>query len=279
MINSKLEKLIQIISGYKRLAIAFSGGVDSAFLLKAASLALPADQLLAVTAQGPFFPKRELKEAGDLASAFNLPHLVIEFNALAHENVASNPPDRCYHCKRALFQLLLEQAHERGFFTIADGGNLDDLKDYRPGAKAIAELGVVSPLKLAGLNKEETRRLSADLGLSSWNKAAFACLASRVPYGRPLEAASLERIEKSEDYLLSLGFHQVRVRVHGDLASLEVDPEERSRFFSLDFMGRVNQTLKSLGFVHVALDLGGYNSGNLNSALAENKIKEYLQSW
>lgn len=279
MINNKLGKLIQIISGYQRLAIAFSGGVDSVLLLKAASLALPADQLLAVTARGPFFPKRELREAVDLASAFKLPHLTIEFNALAYENVASNPHDRCYHCKKALFQLLREQAHQRGFSTIADGGNLDDLKDYRPGAKAIEELGIISPLKLAGLNKEEVRRLSAELNLNTWDKAAFACLASRIPYGRYIEAASLERIEKAEDFLLSLGFRQVRVRAHDQLASVEVEPEERSRFFNLDFMNRVNQALKSLGFIHVTLDLGGYNSGNLNSALGENKTKEYLQEY
>lgn len=259
------------------MAIAFSGGVDSALLLKAASMALPSQELLAVTAQGPFFPKRESLEAGQAAADFGLNHLVIEFDATADKEISENPTDRCYHCKKKLFSLMMEQATKRDFDLIADGGNLDDMNDYRPGARAVHELGVISPLKEAELTKADVRRLSAELGLPTWNKPAFACLASRIPYGQTIRLETLQRVEKAEDYLLGLGFSQVRVRAHDTLARLEVEPEERSRFFDQELLDQINLRLRELGFAHVALDLAGYRSGSLNIDVAKEEIRKYSQ--
>lgn len=277
MITKQLKKLLDIIASYERLAIAFSGGVDSILLLKAASMALPPEKILAVTARGPFFPKRESLEAAQAAAGFGLNHLIIDFNAAAEKEISENRPDRCYHCKKKLFTLLMEEAARRGFGLIADGGNLDDLSDYRPGAKAVRELGVISPLKEAALDKAGVRRLSAELGLASWNKPAFACLASRIPYGQTIQLETLQKIEKSEDYLLSLGFSQVRVRAHDNLARLELEPDERSRFFNQELMDQVNQQLRKIGFTHVALDLAGYQRGSLNTDISEEEIKKYSQ--
>lgn len=275
--QDKFRRLTERLKAAGRLALAFSGGVDSAFLLKAAALALPPENILAVTARAELFPRREGREAAELASALGLVHLVLDFDALSQPLVAANPPDRCYHCKKALFGDLIAAAAERGFPEVADGGNLDDADDYRPGARAVRELGVISPLKDAGLTKAEIRALSQEMNLPTWDKPAFACLASRFPYGRPITRAALARVEEAEDFLLSLGFKNIRVRSHDDLARLEVEAEDRPRFFDLAVMDLVDAKLRSLGFAFAALDLGGYRAGGLNSAVDQATRDKYRQ--
>ncbi len=276
-VYEKKRRLEERLRGLGRLAVAFSGGVDSAFLLKAAREVLPADRLLAITARAAIFPGREGAEAEQLAREMGVELLVLDFPALEVPEVAANPPDRCYHCKRALFQTLTAVARERGFSQLADGSNLDDTGDYRPGSTAIVEPGVASPLTEAGLSKAEIRLLSAELGQGTWNKPAFACLASRFPYGRAIEAGALRQVEAAEDYLLSQGLRDVRVRHHGEVARLEVGRDERRRFFDLDFLDRVQAELKGLGFAYVALDLGGYRPGNLNDGLSDSDREKFRQ--
>ena len=275
--QAKFKKLTENLAASGRLALAFSGGVDSAFLLKAARETLPPENILALTARADLFPRREAAEAAELAASLGLTHLIIDFDALAVPQVAANPPDRCYHCKRALFEKLLRAAAARGFPVVADGANLDDADDFRPGARAVRELGVVSPLKQAGLTKAEIRELSRYLGLPTWDKPAFACLASRFPYGQALTPEDLVRVEKAEDLLLSLGFKNIRVRSHGRVARLEVEPQDRPRFFSLELMDRLNADLKTLGFEFAALDLGGYRSGALNQSVDQTTLDQYRQ--
>lgn len=276
-LTGKLEHLRHILTQSGRLAVAFSGGVDSAFLIRVARDLLPEDRLLAVTARSVLFPQWETREALELARSLNVPHLMLDIDALAVPEVSANPPDRCYFCKRTLFGGILAQARARGFEAVADGGNLDDLDDYRPGARAVRELGVLSPLREAGLGKTEIRRLSAEMGLGTWNKPAYACLASRIPYGQPLTKETLERVEKAEDLLLSLGFRELRVRCHDRLARLEVGPEERPRFFDAQLMDRVHRELSALGFSFVTLDLAGYRSGSLNLDIGESDLIKYAQ--
>lgn len=276
-LTDKLEHLRRLLTRSGRLAVAFSGGVDSAFLIRVARDILPRDHLLALTARSVLFPQWETREALELARSLDVPHLMLDIDALAVPGVADNPPDRCYFCKRALFGSLLAEARAQGFAAVADGGNLDDLDDYRPGARAVRELGVLSPLREAGLGKAEIRQLSAEMGLDTWNKPAYACLASRVPYGQPLTRETLERVEKAEDFLLSLGFRELRVRCHDRLARLEVGPEERPRFFDVQLMDRVHRELSALGFSFVTLDLAGYRSGSLNLDVGENDLAKYAQ--
>jgi len=275
--RKKMARLTGELSFGGGLAIAFSGGVDSAFLLKAAALALPPDKILALTATAAIFPGRERAEAESLAGELGLRHLRLDFEALAVPDLAANPPDRCYHCKLALFKQLKAAALDFGFARLADGSNLDDSGDFRPGAKAVRELGIISPLKAAGLSKAEIRLLSADLGLPTWNKPAFACLASRFPYGRPITGPALRQVESAEDYLLGLGFREIRVRHHGDLARIEVGADERPRFFDLNILDRIQAELQALGFSFVALDLGGYRSGSLNRDISEAIVDKYRQ--
>lgn len=274
---AKLDRLRRIITQSGRLAVAFSGGVDSALLIRAAREVLPGENLLALTARSALFPQWETREARELAQSLGVPQLMLDVDALAIPEVAANPPDRCYFCKKAIFGAVLAEARARGFETVADGGNLDDLDDYRPGARAVRELGVLSPLKEAGLSKAEVRELSAQMGLPTWNKPAYACLASRLPYGQPLTQESLERVEKAEDLLLALGFRAVRVRCHERLARLEVGPEERPRFFETQLMDQVHRDLTALGFSFVTLDLAGYRCGSLNIEVGEGDRTKYAQ--
>lgn len=276
-LTDRLEHLRLILTRPGRLAVAFSGGVDSAFLIRVARDLLPGDRLLALTVRSVLFPQWETREALELARNLGVPHLMLDIDALAAPELSANPPDRCYFCKQALFGRILSEARARGFEAVADGGNLDDLDDYRPGALAVRELGVLSPLREAGLGKAEIRRLSAEMGLGTWNKSAYACLASRVPYGQPLTRETLERVEKAEDFLLGLGFRELRVRCHERLARLEVGPEERSRFFDSQLMDRVHRELSALGFNFVTLDLAGYRSGSLNLDVEESDLIKYAQ--
>ncbi len=263
--SKKLIKLKKIISGMKSAVLAFSGGVDSTFLLKAASLVLPKDKLLAVTACSPTYTKEELECAKGTASAFGVRHQVIKTYELNDKRFASNPVNRCYYCKSELFAKLKKIAKDKKLNFVVDASNVSDLSDYRPGAKAKKELGVRSPLQEAGLSKDEIRYLSKKLGLKDWNKPALACLASRIPYGKEISAALLTRINKAEQYIRSLGFPEVRVRHYNGLCRIEV---ARDNIASLSRRrDKIIDKLKKLGYNYITLDLEGYRTGSLNEGI------------
>jgi uncharacterized protein len=265
-LQNKLELLKSNIEKMGKLAVAFSGGVDSTFLLKVANDVL-GENVLAVTARSATFPEREFKEAVEFAAGLGIKHEVIVSEELDIEGFADNPTNRCYLCKSELFTKIKEAADKRGIRFIADGSNIDDLGDYRPGLQAIKELGVVSPLREAGLTKADIRALSKEMGLPTWDKPAFACLSSRFPYGNKITREKLEMVDRAEQYLLDKGFKQVRVRHHGDLARIEVSAGERARFFSETVMDSVYEAFKKIGFTFVSLDLKGYRTGSMNETL------------
>ncbi len=250
--------------------MAFSGGVDSTFLLKIAHEVLP-DRVVAVTAISSTYPEREFREAAEFASRQGIDHVVIQSDELDIEGFADNPPNRCYLCKHDLFTKIKNMAVGRGLKYVVEGSNVDDLGDYRPGMEVIRELGIVSPLREAGLNKEDIRQLSMTMGLPTWDKPAFACLSSRFPYGHRITKEKLRMVDQAEQYLLDQGFRQVRVRHHGDMARIEVSAEERNRFFDTGLMDRVHETFKTLGFAYTALDLKGYRTGSLNEVIDTSK--------
>lgn len=259
----KLSILKEQISGYDSLAIAFSGGVDSTLLVKAAYEVL-GDRAVAITIHANMHAGYEIEEAKALAKEIGIKHVIKSVDAFTIDQFAQNDTMRCYHCKKAIFGLISEIAREEGVHYLADGSNVDDLSDYRPGMKALEELNVVSPLKDAGLTKQDIRDISKFYGLATWSKAAFACLATRVPTGESITEEKLRKIEKAETFLMDNGFHQYRVRCHGDLARIEVSPEEREKFFDVDLIETIDQAFKSFGFRYVSLDLSGYKKGNMN---------------
>ena len=247
-------------------AVAFSAGVDSTLLLKVAHDVL-GDGCMAVTVRSAFTPERETAQASDFCAREGICHTVLTVDVLAVPGVADNPPDRCYLCKKALFGRIFEEARANGMAYVAEGSNMDDLADYRPGLAAIRELGAVSPLREAGLYKAEIRELSKELGLPTWNKSAYACLASRFVYGEAITPEKLAMVDKAEQRLLELGFSQFRVRVHGSLARIEVERSALPRLLDGDTAGQLNGYLRSLGFSYVTADLGGYRMGSMNAAL------------
>ncbi|HIU26130.1 MAG TPA: ATP-dependent sacrificial sulfur transferase LarE [Candidatus Copromorpha excrementigallinarum] len=272
-LEEKLKKLKTIISGYGQMLVALSGGVDSAFLLIFAWNMWRDDRVAALTASGPNFAPDETRYAAELCDRLGISHKTVNVDFLM-SIIEDNPPDRCYSCKKAIFSLLKERADMVGS-VLADGTNLDDMSDYRPGYRAVEELGVSSPLKDAGLTKAEIREamkamaeedsvIKGALAFALWNKPAFACLASRIPYGERITVEKLKAVYKAESLLMEEGFSQVRVRHHGDVARIEVLPEDRSRFFDVEFMDRINEGIKKCGFKFAALDLGGYRMGNMN---------------
>ncbi|MDR0440769.1 MAG: ATP-dependent sacrificial sulfur transferase LarE [Candidatus Accumulibacter sp.] len=263
-LDEKYAALLALIAARKSVAVAFSGGVDSSFLCHAAFAALGA-RAIAVTVVSPMLPASELDAATALARRIGIEHICVEEMEIDGK-VAENPKERCYFCKKLEFASIQEAARARGIDTVLDGTNLDDLTDHRPGLKALEELGILSPLREAGLAKAEIRALSRRFGLPTWDKPAFACLASRIPYGERIDRDKLGRVERAETYLRELGFRQFRVRSHGNIARIEVAPEERRRFFDEALMDQVSRTLKSHGFLFVALELEGYAMGSLNRA-------------
>ncbi|TET26985.1 ATP-dependent sacrificial sulfur transferase LarE [Candidatus Aerophobetes bacterium] len=262
----KLEILKEILRETESALIAYSGGVDSTFLLKIARDTLGSD-VLAVTADSPTYPSQEIQEAKALARKLSVRHLTIETEEFADSNFISNPPDRCYYCKKELFSKLRKIARENHLNHILDGSNLDDEKDFRPGMRAAREFGVRSPLREAGFTKEDIRQLSKELDLATWNKPALACLASRFPYGKPLTKQDLGRVGKAEKLLRDMGIGQIRVRHHGHIARIEVPRGEINRFLSDSFRKKLVDKLKELGYTYVTLDLEGYRTGSMNEVL------------
>ncbi len=269
VLGKRLEQLEGIVAPYGSALVAFSGGVDSSLALAIAARALPKDKVLAVTSNNETYLPSELDLASDFAAKLGVEHLVVNTRELDDPNYASNPTNRCYFCKSTLYTDLAKLASERGYACVVDGANKDDEGDYRPGRKAAKELGVVSPLSVAGVGKAEVRELAKHLGLPSWDKPALACLSSRFPYGQEITPEKLSQVARAEEFLRKEGFRQVRVRHHGEIARLEVAPAEMERAFAL--REEISAELKDAGFLYVTLDLAGYKSGSLNAALGKGK--------
>lgn len=268
--ETKLKKLERILKKMQKILIAFSGGVDSTFLLKVAHSVL-GKNVYAVTATSPSFASRELKQAKAFARLLGVNFQIIITDELKTDKYTSNPPDRCYYCKKELFFKLLEIAQFHNIPWVADGSNKDDAHDHRPGMLAIKELGIRQPLFEAGLYKDEIRLLSKKLKLPTWDKPACACLASRLPYGESITVEKLQQIERAENFLKDLGFSQVRVRHCQNTARIEVLPEEMRNFFKQNLHLKVTKKLKKLGYHYVTLDLQGYRSGSMNEVLNKSR--------
>lgn len=269
----KLEALQNWLRSRDRLAVAFSGGVDSSFLLKVAFDTLK-DKVLAITVDSAVFPVREVRSAADFAEQFHIRQVIIDVDEFNIEGFADNPVHRCYLCKREMFARIIATACQHDIPWVADGSIADDTDDYRPGMAALQELDVSSPLREVGLTKQDIRLLSQKMHLSTWDKPAFACLATRIPYGHKISREKLLMVDKAEQYLFAKGFHQVRVRHHGEIARIEVSAGERSRFMDERLMDRVDEEFRQIGFAYATLDLQGYRAGRINEKIHNMAGKE-----
>jgi uncharacterized protein len=267
MLEKRLGELERIVAVHGSALVAFSGGVDSSLALAVAARSLPKDRVIAVTSNNETYLPSELDLACDFAASLDVEHLVVNTRELDDPNYASNPTNRCYFCKSTLYSDLARIAGEKGYACVVDGANKDDEGDYRPGRKAAKELGVVSPLSLAGVSKAEVRELARHLGLPTWDKPALACLSSRFPYGQEITPEKLAQVARVEEYMRSRGYRQVRVRHHGEIARLEVGPGEMERAFAE--REEISAELKTAGFLYVTLDLAGYTPGSLNAVLEQ----------
>ena len=265
-LEQKYERLQDRIASAGKAAVAFSGGVDSVFLLYAAKEAL-GDQVLALTVSLHAVPRRELREAEDFCRQYGIRQRIEAVDEFSIEGFADNPPNRCYLCKKTLFQMMLKAAEEEGFETLMEGSNLDDQGDYRPGLRALQELKIQSPLKETGFTKAEIRRMSRKLGLPTWEKPSMACLASRFVYGERITPEKMAMVEQAEEYLTELGFIQRRVRMHGNLARIELLSEDIPVMMENGRYQQVQKRLSGLGFSYVTLDLKGFESGSMNKGL------------
>jgi uncharacterized protein len=270
-IESKTRKLRELLTELGSAVVAFSGGVDSTFLLYMAREVLGADKVIALTATSPTYPSHEFNESVRLARELGVRQIIVDSNELDIPGFAENPPQRCYHCKKELFDICLGKAGALGYAVVLDGSNLDDLDDYRPGRQAAKELAIRSPLLEAGLTKDDIRTLSRRSGLATADKQPFACLASRFPYGTRITAERLQQVDRCETFLRENGFHTFRVRYHGDTARIEVGLDELARIIDDGMRPRVLAACKEAGFTYVALDLQGYRTGSMNEGQALNK--------
>ncbi|MBD3319766.1 MAG: ATP-dependent sacrificial sulfur transferase LarE [Chitinivibrionales bacterium] len=264
MSKTRLEKLKEIIGSYPSAAIAFSGGVDSTFLAKVAGEVL-GENVLLITARSSTYPEFEFEESRQLARKLGLTQRVIVSKEIDIPGFADNPPDRCYHCKKELFGELRHIAEEQGIAVVFDGSNADDMLDYRPGRKALSELGIRSPLCEAGLTKDDIRNLSREMKLVTAEKPSCACLASRFPYGEKITCEKLARVGKAESSVRKLGFIQFRVRSHGDLARVEIAPSEMEKAWSK--RNEIDTACRDAGYTYAALDIRGYRTGAMNEIL------------
>ncbi|HSV91841.1 MAG TPA: ATP-dependent sacrificial sulfur transferase LarE [Desulfobacterales bacterium] len=262
----KRRRLEDALRRSRPLAVAFSGGVDSSLLVAAAVEAL-GDAVTAFTVHAPIHSRREVAQAVDTAARLGVRHVVVPFDGMDAPEFVANPPNRCYVCKKIVFGEIRRRAAALGLPHLAHGVNLDDLEDYRPGLKAAEEMGVLAPLVEAGLTKADIRALSRAMGLPTWDRPSMACLASRIPYGRPITAAVLQMVETAEEALQDMGFAGCRVRHHGEIARIEVAGCDVERLAREDTRQAVVARLRAIGFTHVALDLEGYTQGSLNRVL------------
>ena len=268
VIEQKWDRLRTLLRGIECAVLAYSGGVDSSLLLRAAA-EIMGHRLIAVTAISETYPPGELEAAKEFTRTLGVTHRILRTQELASEEFARNSPERCYFCKKELYGKLKKIAENEGISCILDGSNADDLDDHRPGRKAAEEFSVRSPLVEAGLSKSDVRELARFLNLPVWDKPSLACLSSRIPYGTRITPDIIETVKTAEYHLRILGFRQVRVRHHGDIARIEIDREEFGQLLSGDAIEKITAALKGLGYIYVCLDLEGYRTGSMNAAVGK----------
>ena len=269
-LQDKKKRLIQVLKTFDRLAVAFSGGVDSALLLAEAHAAL-GQNAIAVTARSPIHPDTDIVDAAKIAANLGVPHLIIDSAEMGRADFLANTPERCYICKKTVFGHLLVLIREKGFQHLAHGANVDDRGDYRPGMRAARELGIAAPLMDAGLTKDDIRRMARERQLFVWDKPAMACLATRFPYGTPIDAAKIEQVRHAEQVLADAGLVGCRVRHHGDVARIEVALDQLPRLVADPLRRRIVEPLRKIGFLHVSVDLEGYVTGSMNRVLDDDQ--------